>query len=344
MQRQQRTTGWMKAAMAIWVVSLSLMWGSEGFAQSFVTDVTITTGDGPTVNLNQDNTLALGAQNWSLTGDETAVYLDDNTGGQTPLTVFKGAPDDSLTVASNGRVGIGTSAPSGRLHVVDNVNSTSFIWAENPFVGTGAAAVLRAQAGATVLNFQAHASARTITRFGLTLGGWSELLAVGGNGLVMGTASNLPVIIGANNVQRILANAAGVTVFGTFTNSSSREYKEGIEAVASDEARTALAGLRPVKFKYKGDAEENLGFIAEEVPDLVSVMGRKSIAPMDIVAVLTKVVQEQQQKIAEQGQMLEEQRLLLKTQQLQWEESLKALQERVATVEQQPARQSARAE
>jgi hypothetical protein len=103
-------------------------------------------------------------------------------------------------------------------------------------------------------------------------------------------------------------------------------------------------GLRPVKFKYKGDVEENLGFIAEEVPDLVSVAGRKSIAPMDIVAVLTKVVQEQQVTIAEQGRMLEEQRLLLKTQQLQWEESLKALQARVATVEQHPVRQSARAE
>ncbi len=344
MWQRRRTPGWRKTAIALGLACGFLLLGSEGFAQTFSTDVTITTGDGPTVNLNQDNSLALGVQNWSLTGDETGVYLDDNTGGQTPLTVFKGAPDNSLAVASDGRVGIGTATPTGRLHVLDNTNANSFIWAENPFVGTGAAAVLRAQAGATVLNFQAHSSARTVTRFGQTLGGWAELLAVGGNGLVMGTVVNVPVIIGANNVQRILANAAGVTVFGTFTNSSSREYKEGIESVASDEARTALAGLRPVKFKYKGDAEENLGFIAEEVPDLVSVTGRKSIAPMDIVAVLTKVVQEQQQKIAEQGQMLEEQRLLLKTQQLQWEESLKALQARVATVEQQPVRQAARAE
>jgi hypothetical protein len=47
------------------------------------------------------------------------------------------------------------------------------------------------------------------------------------------------------------------------------------------------------------------------------------------------VVQEQQATIAEQGRMLDEQRLLLKAQQLHWEESLRALQARITTVEQQ---------
>lgn len=37
-----------------------------------------------------------------------------------------------------------------------------------------------------------------------------------------------------------------------------------------------------------------MGFIAEDVPDLVATPNRKSLSPMDIVAVLTKVVQEQQ--------------------------------------------------
>jgi hypothetical protein len=35
-----------------------------------------------------------------------------------------------------------------------------------------------------------------------------------------------------------------------------------------------------------------VGFIAEDVPDLVSTKDRKGLSPMDIVAVLTKVVQE----------------------------------------------------
>jgi hypothetical protein len=56
-----------------------------------------------------------------------------------------------------------------------------------------------------------------------------------------------------------------------------------------------------VTFSYKVNPEENhVGFIAEDVPDLVSTKGRKGLSPMDIVAVLTKVVQEQQRTMQEQ--------------------------------------------
>jgi hypothetical protein len=53
--------------------------------------------------------------------------------------------------------------------------------------------------------------------------------------------------------------------------------------------------LEPVRFNYKADkTEECLGFIAEDVPALVATEDRKALSPMDVVAVLTKVVQEQQ--------------------------------------------------
>ncbi len=114
MQQQRRTNGWMKTAMALGIACGSaLLLGSQARAQN----VTITTGDAPAAIFNQDNSQSLGFQNWSLSGDETGVSLDDNTGGQTPLTVFKGAPDNSVVVASNGRVGIGASAPEGNLHI-----------------------------------------------------------------------------------------------------------------------------------------------------------------------------------------------------------------------------------
>jgi hypothetical protein len=54
-----------------------------------------------------------------------------------------------------------------------------------------------------------------------------------------------------------------------------------------------------VKFGYKKDVtEKHVGFIAEEVPDLIATKDRKGLSPMDIVAVLTKVVQEQQKAIS----------------------------------------------
>jgi hypothetical protein len=60
-----------------------------------------------------------------------------------------------------------------------------------------------------------------------------------------------------------------------------------------------LADLSPVKFKYKADPEKahHIGFIAEDVPELVATPDRKGLSSMDIVGVLTKVVQEQQQTI-----------------------------------------------
>jgi hypothetical protein len=142
MRQQRRTTGWMKrTVVAFGIVSGPLLLGTEGMAQNFSSDVTVTTGNAPTVIFNQDNTQTLGVQNWSLTGDETGVYLDDNTGGQTPFTIFKGAPDNSVVVASNGRVGLGTAAPEGNLHI--NGGSTQDVFngiGPDPFgdSGTGA--------------------------------------------------------------------------------------------------------------------------------------------------------------------------------------------------------------
>jgi hypothetical protein len=97
-----------------------------------------------------------------------------------------------------------------------------------------------------------------------------------------------------------MASGAHVTAGGVWTDASSREGKDDIRSLTADEARTTLAALEPVKFAYKADpAERHVGFVAEDVPDLVARNDRKSLSPMDIVAVLTRVVQEQQQRIEE---------------------------------------------
>ena len=85
---------------------------------------------------------------------------------------------------------------------------------------------------------------------------------------------------------------------GAWVNGSSRSYKENINDLSSEEALDTLADLQPTSFNYKTDSEETyLGFIAEDVPDLVATKDRKGLVAMDIVAVLTKVVQTQQEQI-----------------------------------------------
>jgi hypothetical protein len=70
--------------------------------------------------------------------------------------------------------------------------------------------------------------------------------------------------------------------------------------------------LRPVTYAYKANpTDPKVGFIAEEVPELVADPERKSLSPMDMVALLTKVVQVKDRemeamraKIAEQDEKI----------------------------------------
>ena len=103
---------------------------------------------------------------------------------------------------------------------------------------------------------------------------------------------------GTSNVNVI--QATSITA-GMIVNTSSRELKEDISSLSTQEAMETLVRLEPIKFKFKADKEKDqkLGFIAEDVPELVSTPGRKGIQPMDIVAVLTKVVQEQHRQVQE---------------------------------------------
>jgi len=106
--------------------------------------------------------------------------------------------------------------------------------------------------------------------------------------------------IGTQTPSYPLQMAGGAYTNGSiWVDASSRDYKEDIEALNSEDALKALGELKPVRYAFKTDrAEKHVGFVAEEVPELVSMKDRKGLSPMDIVAVLTKVVQEQQKIIS----------------------------------------------
>jgi hypothetical protein len=92
-----------------------------------------------------------------------------------------------------------------------------------------------------------------------------------------------------------------VKVGGTITQASSAALKDDVSELSGAQAIDALEELKPVTFRYKADPSQrrNVGFIAEEAPELVSHEQRDRLGAMDIVAVLTKVVKEQQSLIRE---------------------------------------------
>lgn len=89
-------------------------------------------------------------------------------------------------------------------------------------------------------------------------------------------------------------------VTGVFSQASSAALKDEVAELSGAAAMATLRDLNPVTYRYKADAtqEQHVGFIAEDVPDLVASAGRDRLAPMDIVAVLTRAVQEQQKTIS----------------------------------------------
>jgi len=204
-------------------------------------------------------------------------------------TLVIGTNDD--TNVTNGYVGIGTDTPTAKLNVVHDGAGTESVYSlikltANDTDGTGpseAAFVLENAKFAKEWLF------RTIddgTAFTATLGGTggAEFKISSPTGAVAGT--ELYLGNGAKNVG------------GVWINASSRKLKENIEPLSTQEALAAFNKLQPVTYNYKTDKSETVvGFIAEDVPDLVAINSRDGLSAMDMVALLTKVVQEQEKKI-----------------------------------------------
>jgi hypothetical protein len=124
--------------------------------------------------------------------------------------------------------------------------------------------------------------------------------------MVITSAGNIG--IGMYNPSYLLHMSGGAYSDGTsWINASSREYKENISELSVKDANDALNGLNPVLFSYKiYKDQKHVGFIAEDVPDLVATKDRRGLSAMDIVAVLTKVVKEQNKTIEQMSASMDE--------------------------------------
>jgi hypothetical protein len=93
--------------------------------------------------------------------------------------------------------------------------------------------------------------------------------------------------------------AQGAVISPEFITASSKEIKENIANLSSQEALEVLGHLSPVKFNFKADnaKKEHIGFIAENVPQSVASSDGKGINLTNIVAMLTQVIKEQQKTI-----------------------------------------------
>ena len=237
--------------------------------------------DEPSIHfLDTSNSASFPRHDWAIqcndnfSGGENYFALHNLDTARTPFRIDGGAPTYSFTIDSAGNVGLGTRAPTAKLHVTR----------------PAATATIKLQSSASTAFFEASVAS-----------------------VDFGSATNHPLRLQTNNTTRMTLNTNGTITMadggsytGTWNNACSRKLKENIRPLTIEDAEVALAELKPVRYVYKKSPEdERVGFIAEDVPELVAMPERKNISTLDIVAVLTRVVQEQEKDINGQAKAIE---------------------------------------
>jgi hypothetical protein len=273
-----------------------------------VLDLHIATGNTPAHRLEQNSSGGFTAQTWDVAGNEANFFVRDVTGGsRLPFRIRPGAPTSSIDIAASGNVGVGTASPVTKLEVVHDVASAATVRLRNT-TASGFPGIEYADNTGTVNLFMGLDTTNHTTRINNVNNTPYLILQESVEKFRMTPAGNIG-LNGVTNPTNPIQHSSGafLSTGGTWTNASSREYKQDISELSSKEAMCALEELNPVKYAYKVDpAERHVGFIAEDVPEIVATPDRKGLSPMDVVAVLTKVVKEQQQTIDSLSHRLEQ--------------------------------------
>lgn len=255
-----------------------------------VLDLHINTSNTPAIRLEQNNSGGFTAQTWDIAGNEANFFVRDVTGGsRLPFRIRPGAPTSSIDISASGDVGIGTASPSNALHVQTSLASGAVA----RFVNTSATGFSGFEFydsdGTTQGTFIGTDNSANTTRINST--------------------NSFPLLIMTNSTERIRFPAPGGSIItspigaslnsvGQWADASSRRLKQNIAAMSSSQAEETFKNLQPVTYQYKAAPDEvQAGFIAEDVPELVAQKDRSGLSALEIVAVLTKVLQDQQATI-----------------------------------------------
>jgi len=88
----------------------------------------LTSGNTPSIRLEQDTSLALPPKAWLLRGNNFEFLIEDASAPQftVPFVIFAGAPHLGLVLNGSGHLGLGTQSPQGNLHIFGAANKDIF--------------------------------------------------------------------------------------------------------------------------------------------------------------------------------------------------------------------------
>lgn len=282
-------------------------------------DLHVVTGNTPAMRLEQNATSGFTAQTWDVGANEANFFVRDVTSGSRLIfRLFPGAPSNSLIVSPSGNVGIGLVSPAAPVHArkaAEANTAETLAQFDVSDDATGKLVINNASTSNAILHPRVQgttASQATALTFEGTITddvGINPVISLTASKAAGGAIATRPLVSFRNNVSVVAQlNANGDLTATSFNPSSSRTIKNDIVELESGKAAETIRQLSPVEFTYKSDTsgEKRVGFIAEDVPEIVATGDRASVPIMDVLAVVTKVVKDQQQTIEDQQKKIEE--------------------------------------
>ena len=211
------------------------------------------------------------------------VWADDNGGpfASTANNQFAVRAIGGMLLAAN--VQIGTSSSDYRRVQIGGGNSSGVLYGSFPALGDGIHLGYNhyydAAGGSHVLN----------------TGGATSRISVGYGDIQL----SIGIVNGAPIIQRLLANSTGVTVNGTFNNSSDRNQKQDFAPVSPLQLLEKVSQLPLSEWSYKEDpTTRHIGPVAQDFYCAFNIgTDDKHIAPMDEGGVALAAIQGLNQKL-----------------------------------------------
>ncbi|WP_321341965.1 hypothetical protein [Breoghania sp.] len=102
-------------------------------------DLHVLNGNSPTLRLEQDGSAGFSPQTWDVAANETNFFIRDVTNAsRLPFRIVPAAPSNSLYIAADGDVGLGTATPDGPFQVENGAGTDDdFIVMGTGYVGIG---------------------------------------------------------------------------------------------------------------------------------------------------------------------------------------------------------------
>jgi trimeric autotransporter adhesin len=199
------------------------------------------------------------------------------------------APLHSFMLHEDGKISVGTNVPEATFLTtietsstigglrINETNTGNGIWIDEADNGSGLVIEERNAGSGVIINQSVGEGAGSANGYGI---------------LLTSTGTNEPIYVNHNG------NIATLSTAGVWTNASDSTLKKNILPI--DYGLDVVQKLRPVSYQMKSNNEKQVGFIAQEVIQLVpEVVSENEGATMsmsygNLVAVLTKAIQEQQ--------------------------------------------------